>query len=243
METDKIARYVWIGKKDMLWYQRAQDLFTDLFGAERLQLVTMLFAATSINTSLKANITLFRRALHELDNGLPIGNYMPNMRQQLEQIRAGKELTGRKINSFARSMAGDVNAVVVDIWLLRAFGMDKKYFRKDPKDRPAPGEDPDTQNKTPVYNQMGVFEGVVFEGRHSITRPAKLRGLFRSGGASDSQYTKIEKYVRDEAKAMGIEPRQLGAMIWSGVRIDQSGDRETHYERLLRQSFKNIFTE
>jgi hypothetical protein len=130
MDTNKIARYVWIGRKDRLWYKRAQDLFTELFGAERLELVTKLFAATSINTSLKANITLFRRALHEIDNGLPIGAYMPNIRQQLEQIRAGNELTGRKINSFARSMRGDRDAVVVDIWLLRAFGMDKKYYRK-----------------------------------------------------------------------------------------------------------------
>ena len=120
MDTSKIARYVWKGRHDIRWYHQAEELFVDLFGRDRLQLVTRLFAATSINTSLKANITLFRRALYEIENGLPVGDYLPNIRQQLEQAPAGNELTGRKINSFARAMAGDPDAVVVDIWLLRA---------------------------------------------------------------------------------------------------------------------------
>lgn len=204
LNTSKIARYAWIGRKDLLWYSIAQTLFTDLFGAERLGLVTKLFAATSINTSLKANITLFRRALYEIENDKPVGRYLPNIKMQLEQVRAGNDLTGRKINSFAAAMAGDVDAVVVDIWLLRAFQIDRKYFRKG-----KPG--------------------------------TKQRGNNRSSGPTDNEYTAIENYVREEAKAMNLEARQLSAMIWSGVRIDQSGDKETHYERILRGHFNNLF--
>lgn len=223
MDTSKIARYVWIGRKDLNWYRDCEEVFVELFGRDRLTLVTRLFAATSINTSLKANITLFRKALHEIDNGLPIGHYLPNIRQQLEQIRAGNELTGRKINSFARAMSGDSEAVVVDVWLLRAFDMDRKYFRNDKITSDGPIQEiPGTM--------YGFYQPVV-----------KKRGRMRSGGASDGQYTKIENYVRNEAKAMGIQPRQLSSMIWAGVRIDQGGDRETHYKTLLRHKMTNLF--
>ncbi len=225
MKTDKIARYVWIGKRDLNWYQEAESLFTQLFGREKLKLVTQLFAATSINTSLKANITLFRKALDELENDKPIGNYLPNIKKQLEQIRAGKPLTGRKINSFANAMAGDPDAVVVDIWLLRAFDMDRKYFRLDK----------DQREQEPIG--QAALEVDVYQ---TIT-DIKKQGRFRSSGATNGEYTKIENYVRQEAKAMGIEARQLSALIWSGVRIDQSGDRETHYATLLRQSLFNMF--
>lgn len=205
MDTSKIARYVWLGRKDVLWYTVAQTLFTDLFGADRIGLVTKLFAATSINTSLKSNITLFRKALYEIEKGKPIGKYLPNIQTQLTRIRAGEELSGRKINAFAAAMAGDPDAVVVDIWLLRAFDMDKKYYRA-----PKAG--------------------------------SKQRGQVRSSGATDKQYTEIETYVRQEAADMGLEPRQLAAMIWSGCRLaSHPKDKESHYERLLRYHFGNMF--
>lgn len=223
MNTSKIARYVWIGRKDINWYRDCEEVFVKLFGADRLQLVTRLFAATSINTSLKSNITLFRRAYHEIENGLPIGNYMPNIRQQIEQIRAGKELTGRKINSFARAMAGDPDAVVVDIWLLRAFDMDRKYFRKE------------------KYREENFEESTDIFGTYRASFSVPV-GRFRSGGATDKQYTTIENYVRQEARAMGLQPRQLCAMIWAGVRIDQSGDTNTHYKTILENHFTNLFT-
>jgi hypothetical protein len=245
MNTDKIARYVWKGRHDARWYHQAEELFVDLFGRDRLQLVTRLFAATSINTSLKANITLFRRALYEIENGLPSEHYLPNIRKQIEQVRAGNELTGRKINSFARAMAGDPDAVVVDVWLLRAFGEDRKYFRKDPKTR---GEKVLTlEQYVERYGAQLALPGRkpeefspgarIPQGGHAV----KLRGLYRSGGASDAQYTRIENYVRQEAQAMGVQARQLSAMIWSGVRIDQSGDRETHYSTILQSHFHNLY--
>lgn len=193
---------MWIGRRDINWYKECEFLFTDLFGADKLQLVCKLFAATSINTSLKSNITLFRKALIEIQNDKPVGRYLPNIQNQLALIRDGKDLSGRKINSFAKAMSGDKDAVVVDIWLLRAFNMDKQYIRHT--------------------------------GAHS--------GRMRSGGATNKQYTTIESYVRQEAVAMGLEPRQMSSMIWAGVRIDTNGDRETHYKNILRHQFTHLFS-
>jgi hypothetical protein len=166
---------------------------------------------------------------------------MPNIKQQLEQIRKGDELTGRKIRSFARAMAGDPDAVVVDIWLLRAFNMDRKYFRKD-KVPNATKVLQESENFFKGYNALDFSVEDLLPHKSGTPRviPAET-GRYRSGGASDAQYTKIETYVRNEARAMGIQPRMLSAMIWSGVRIDQSGDTETRYTNILRSKFINLF--
>jgi hypothetical protein len=130
VNANNIPKYVYIGRNDVNWYQECQAVFEQLFGPEKLELVCALFAATSINTSLKSNITLFRKAYYEIENNLPIGRYLPNIQRQLAQVRAGQPLTGLKIDAFRRAMSGDQNAVVVDIHLLRAFEMDSKYFRQ-----------------------------------------------------------------------------------------------------------------
>lgn len=129
MNDEKIPLYLSTGHKDKDWYSGCKKMFIEIFGHDRLELVTKLFAATSINTSLKSNITLFRKALYEIENDLPVGNYLPNIQAQLQKVREGKELSGRKISSFQRAMCGDTDAVVVDIWLLRAFGLDRKCMR------------------------------------------------------------------------------------------------------------------
>lgn len=129
VDYSRVMEYAGIGKADRFWYKNCQDTFTRLFGPSELALVTKVFAATSINTSLKANITLFRRGYYELKNNLPFSNYLPNIKMQLELIRQGKELSGRKISNFAKAMAGDPQSVVVDIWLLRAYDQERRYYR------------------------------------------------------------------------------------------------------------------
>lgn len=129
LDCKDIPKYMEIGKNDKFWYKQCEDNFIELFGADKLKLVCKVFAATSINTSLKANITLFRRALFQIENDLPFSNYLPNIKDQLGRIKKDEELSGRKINSFARAMSGDINAVIVDVWLLRAFGLSRKSMR------------------------------------------------------------------------------------------------------------------
>jgi hypothetical protein len=131
VNSNKVGEYIRKGAKDRTWYADTQALFTELFGPPpMLTLVTKLFAATSINSSLKSNIRLFRRALYEIENNLPQGKYLPVMAQQIDAIRNGRPMSGRKINSFAAAMSGDVNAVVVDVWLLRAFDTNNRYYRQ-----------------------------------------------------------------------------------------------------------------
>lgn len=129
MNSNRIAEYIKRGERDRYWYHNTEKLFRELFGDDYLKLVTQLFAATSINSSLKSNIRLFRRALHEIETGAPMGKYLPVMAMQISAIRNGRPMSGRKIRSFAAAMSGDTEAVVVDVWLKRAFDEDDRYGR------------------------------------------------------------------------------------------------------------------
>lgn len=197
METKNIEKYIALGAKDKDWYANTEKLFAEIFGRENVPLVAKMFAATSINSSLKSNIRLFRKAWYELKTDKPHENYLPNIRDQLNRLRHGQELSGKKINAFAAAMSGDRNSVVVDVWLLRAFGEERKYGRAS--------------------------------------------GLVRSSGATDKQFSIIETWVRTEAAWLKLQPRELSAIIWSGVRIDTTGDYETSYHNILRHQMYNMF--
>lgn len=207
---DQIKKYITVGMPDKNWYKEHQELFVKLFGAGNLHFVAKLFAATSINSSLASNVRLFRKAKHEIENGLPFSNYLPVMKLQLERIRAGEPIRGRKITSFAAAMSGNVNAVVVDIWLLRAFGMNNRYMRTK-------------------------------KVKHPLGHDVYIDGRIREGGATDKQYTFIENYVRDLAPTLNLQPRELSAIIWSGVRIAHTGNRQTKYKEVLLQQHYNMF--
>lgn len=198
MNTEFIEKYIQIGANDKGWYEQCRTTFINLFGEDKLQVVCKLFAATSINTSLKANIRLFRKALRERELGLPRGKYLPVIAMQLDLIEKGLPLSGRKINNFADAMYGVKTAVVVDVWLCRAFGIDTK-------------------------------RRLATTGRTVENTPTK------------KQYDSVEAWVTAEAHKRGLEPRQLCAMIWAGVRITKTGDRNTHYREALNYHFNNLF--
>lgn len=121
--TDKnIPEYVWIGLGGLRYYEECEQAIITHFGEKRHKLMAQLLAATSMNNQMKANATQARKALYQLEHGLPFTGYLPIVKTYLELARLGREFPGRKTNNFWKAMYGHDTAVVVDFWMLEAFG-------------------------------------------------------------------------------------------------------------------------
>lgn len=132
LHTDDVNKYVTLGIKDKNWYQECELVLEQIFGDKRFLAAEML-AATSMNTSMTSNVTLFRKAWYQYHEGLEFKGFMPNIQKQLQQIRNGTGITGPKITAFKNAMCGDINAVVVDVWISRIFKVNTRYVRNKGK--------------------------------------------------------------------------------------------------------------
>jgi hypothetical protein len=119
------------GQAGMAWYDTAVEDFQRLFGNDA-ELFLKFLAVTSQDArfGLKVrgldNIDMFRRAVAEYKAGVPFGSTRKyrygTIVQNLNRVAQGQDPTGQKILPFMRALLGDENAVVVDRWMMRAFG-------------------------------------------------------------------------------------------------------------------------
>ncbi len=162
-KVKQLLKMVEAGRGDLEWYNTGEELKA-YFGKDA-PIVARLIAATSNNSTVKSNLTLAMKAYaqHKLDPTKPIEGLMKTLLPAVNLARAGEELNGRKVDNFAKALLGDPDAVVVDRWMMRAFG-----YKKD-------------------VPTMG-------------------------------QYDVIEHAVREIAKREKMEPRQVQAALWFGVK-------------------------
>ena len=122
LNTTKINQYYALGLDGQYWYREEAQKIIDLLPEFDGLPIIRAFAVTSMTTSIEANVSLAIKALMQLRDGYAFTGFLPNQIKYLDLIKAGHDVPGRKIMSFIKALEGDNYAVVVDIWMTRAFG-------------------------------------------------------------------------------------------------------------------------
>jgi hypothetical protein len=104
------------------WYFEAQEVAEDvaeILGVD-LERGASIVSAFSPRERWATNVA----KAYAFANGKPVSGLTNNLRMAEAATVAGFDaLKGLKTNAFARAIAGDTNAVVIDVWMMRAAGM------------------------------------------------------------------------------------------------------------------------
>jgi hypothetical protein len=104
----------------MRWYERELDWLRELgreTGRDPIRLCYG-FAAWSPRMSYAGN----RTQIQKQARGEPVRGLRRSRQQAIAALRYGRLPRGQKVNRFGRNLAGDLDAVTVDIWMMRAAG-------------------------------------------------------------------------------------------------------------------------
>lgn len=120
------------GLSAQYWYSDTRAEIVRVFGPDSA-LFTRILAATSPRKSVKANLT---EALRVFSLIRPyIDNYEAERPEQFSKFEAhnlnlfriskGEALSGLKVRAFCRALLGDCQAVTVDMWIAKAFNINR----------------------------------------------------------------------------------------------------------------------
>ena len=104
------------------WYTDQYPGFLNLFGKKLIDFVLQALTVTSTNTTIKANTSLGLRSIDAVIKGRDPQGLMNTVANMLRDAMQGKRFGGNKLYNFYRALMGDTEAVVIDRWMLRAFG-------------------------------------------------------------------------------------------------------------------------
>lgn len=105
----------------MDWYTSSRKSAQEHFPKD-WELFLGFLAVTSVNSTVKANLTLALKAYAQHDQGKPFKGFLKQVIVNLHNVIEGRKLNGPKIQAFYKALKGDKTAVVVDRWMARAYG-------------------------------------------------------------------------------------------------------------------------
>lgn len=109
------------------WYDDSRAAIERVYGNDA-RLFSALLAATSPRATIKANVTLARKAYNQYKTTGEIsreGFINTHYRCLHKYITTGK-MRGRKVNSLFQNLLGNSDPVTVDIWMLRYAGIHQR---------------------------------------------------------------------------------------------------------------------
>lgn len=111
------------------WYIKANELANELANESgySVEQCSSVISAFSPRCPWSRNVKLAR----EFIRGNKVGALPVSIRNAERALSMGFDaLNGLKTNNFARNIAGDLDAVTIDIWMIRAAGIEKKSVNK-----------------------------------------------------------------------------------------------------------------
>jgi hypothetical protein len=103
-------------------------LLQEKYPHEDISYLVKLLTITSQNVDISSNITFFKRLI---ENEGIVEKRHPFSMDQIQRIKNGEEPSGPKIHQYYSAIMGDPNAVTVDTWIARVFGIERKAKRKE----------------------------------------------------------------------------------------------------------------
>lgn len=117
------------------WYDPVKKVTDELLSPEDADVFRKLLALTSPQQNVRTNLKLAMKAFKQYLSGEPFSGFHPDQIEQMEKLlRQGadpKEVMGRKVWNFYRALSGDPNAVVIDMWVARAFNLPENVSDQD----------------------------------------------------------------------------------------------------------------
>lgn len=106
-----------------IWYFEAQEVAEDV--AELLNTSLEVGASIVASFSPRERWSSNVAKSYAFANGKPVTGLSNNLAMAISSVTLGFDaLKGLKTNAFARAIAGDRNAVVIDTWMIKAAGME-----------------------------------------------------------------------------------------------------------------------
>ena len=102
-----------------VWYHEAQEVAEDIaeIMGVSLEIGASIVSAFSPRERWSSNVA----KAYAFANGLPVSGLSNNLKMAQRATELGFDaLKGQKTNAFARAIAGDTDAVVIDVWMCRA---------------------------------------------------------------------------------------------------------------------------
>lgn len=122
---DRVRGYIHLGWEDRHWYSDAHTEITNRCkarGWDSSRYICIL-ALTSPRVSVKRNVKFTEQYIAE---GTFASDVMVHIRKSVVHYEYTSEIRGLKTSAFSRALLGDETALVLDVWMAYAFGVDKE---------------------------------------------------------------------------------------------------------------------